>query len=126
VLALRVLGHRQVEPRGIVSGLMDLQREVGDVARFVLALREIHRGILNVREGALMREHGVVALEIIDRHLDLGDEPQGLIGDAELRRGEPVGGDAFAQRQHQQIEQVERGSFLPIRAGRRAVGKAHA
>ena len=126
VFALRILRHREFEPRGIVSRLLPREREIVDVPRLVLPLREVERGVVDVRDGAPVREHRAVGLEPIHRRLHLGDEPHRLIRHAELRGGEMRGSDALAQREHEQVEEVEHGGFLPIRAGRRAVGETHA
>ncbi len=126
MLALRAFGRGEFEPRGIIRGLLLLQGEVRHIARLVLALGEIDGGLLDIRDGVLMGEHGLVALKFIDGHFHVGHEPERGVGHAELRGGELIGGHALAEREHQEIEQIEGGGFLPIRAGGRSIGKAHA
>ena len=92
----------------------------------MLPLREIDRGVVDLRDRPPVRQHRAVGLKFIHRHLHVGDEPHRRVCHAGLSGGEMIGGDALAERDHQQVEQIERDPFLPIRTGRRAVGKAHA
>jgi hypothetical protein len=64
-----------------------------------------------------------IRLEHIDCALHLGDKFERLVGDAELCRLQILRRDQLAQRDHEEIEEIEDHGFLCVHARRRPIGK---
>ena len=102
------------------------QFEVGDISGFVLAKIEVHAGFVDFNDGLEPLEQLLASLVCVKGSFGFGYELQNLVANTEPGLLELDSGEAFSQREHEQVEEIlSEGEFGPGSGGR-SIREAHA
>ena len=119
-------GLRDFETRLFVVSLLIREFEIARVSGVVEFFGELGGGFVSLGDQLQPAEQLFARLQSVEGHLHVGGQLQDFAGDARFHLGELRGGEPFAQRNDEEVEEILRDRVFYVRPGRRAIRETKA